>query len=560
MFSTKKQIIHSTFVPLQRTLWYKVFLFFLLGMLSGSWAAPPAIAQDGSTFFHKSTDIPVLDSIIFSNQGELIEETDTTWKEKLSKGDTLAAIENLNELSLLYCNRVNYQQSYDGYWKALLLADAINNEASKAKSYNGLAILYSLYERRDEALKYYLKALNINKKLVANGTLEPSALLSNYRPLAIHYRYDLNVPSARAYLDSCRMVPGPNKLDSTLIEAEYAYLLIQEEKFEEAEKRLLLVETTVKEHLPGYLVVLYTLMGDLYLGSGDYEMSEKFYKNALNRANKHKRHLNYVPDVYEKLSGLYLKMNQPTRAYESLIQANTINTSLYSSRSPNNKYLLEIKDDFRIEKEKQEKLANEQRMALLEREDNIWFLKFIILIVTLFSLIITGFLLFRYLRSKHRSEKEMMEQKRILENQKASEILSLKNKELTGSAVRLIEKDKLLSELKAGLKVLSKNPNSREVNKLVKTINLNANDNWKEFESRFIDVNEGFYERLKGRFPTLNQYDLKICALLKLNFTGKEMARLLGISAESAHTSRYRLRKKFGLEREVSLVDFIDSI
>lgn len=560
MPSTKAQTVNLTFVPIHKIDWQKTLIALVFYALCTNLGLAPVVAQDIRAVTHISTDFPALDSIIFSIQHEFIEETDVTWEEKLSNGDTLGAIENLNAVSLLYCSRINFQQSYDGYWKALLLADGIRDEASKAKSYNGLAILYSLYERRDEALKYYLKALNINKKLVADGTLAPTLLLNNYRPLAIHYRYDLNVTTARAYLDSCRMVLGPNKLDSTLLEAEYAYLLIQEEKYTEAEQTLLQVEKVVKKDLPSYLVVLYTLMGDLYMGDGRYEESEKSYQNALRNANDYKRHLNYVPDVYEKLSELYLKMDKPTRAYESLIRANAINTSLYSSRSPNNKYLLEIKDDFRIEKEKQEKLASEQRLALLEREDRIWLLKFTILAVTLVFLIATGFLLFRYIQSRHKAEKAMLEQKQKLENQKAQEILSLKNKELTGSAVRLIEKDELLSELKAGLKELSKKPDTREINKLVKTINLNATDNWKEFESRFIDVNEGFYERLKERFPSLNQYDLKICALLKLNFTGKEMARLLGISAESAHTSRYRLRKKFGLEREVSLVDFIDSI
>ena len=56
----------------------------------------------------------------------------------------------------------------------------------------------------------------------------------------------------------------------------------------------------------------------------------------------------------------------------------------------------------------------------------------------------------------------------------------------------------------------------------------------------------------------LKQTDLKICALVKLNFPSKDMAKLLGISVESVHTSRHRLRKKLGLERNDNLEEFIN--
>ncbi len=84
--------------------------------------------------------------------------------------------------------------------------------------------------------------------------------------------------------------------------------------------------------------------------------------------------------------------------------------------------------------------------------------------------------------------------------------------------------------------------------------------NWEEFEARFVSINQSFYRRLQEKFPQLSQRDLKLCALIKLNFSSKEMAKLLGISVESAHTSRYRLRKKLNLTREVNLTEFIASV
>ncbi|MEM6380985.1 MAG: helix-turn-helix transcriptional regulator, partial [Bacteroidota bacterium] len=66
-----------------------------------------------------------------------------------------------------------------------------------------------------------------------------------------------------------------------------------------------------------------------------------------------------------------------------------------------------------------------------------------------------------------------------------------------------------------------------------------------------------FYRHLKEKFPKLTQGDLKLCALIKLNFSSKDVAKLMGISVESVHTTRYRLRKKLGLQREDNLTEYI---
>ncbi|MEM6700327.1 MAG: sigma factor-like helix-turn-helix DNA-binding protein, partial [Bacteroidota bacterium] len=84
--------------------------------------------------------------------------------------------------------------------------------------------------------------------------------------------------------------------------------------------------------------------------------------------------------------------------------------------------------------------------------------------------------------------------------------------------------------------------------------------NWKVFEARFVDVNKDFYKRLKKQFPNLTQNDQKLCALVKLDFSSKDIASLLGISVESVHTTRYRLRKKLKLSRDINLKEFIAGI
>jgi len=66
-----------------------------------------------------------------------------------------------------------------------------------------------------------------------------------------------------------------------------------------------------------------------------------------------------------------------------------------------------------------------------------------------------------------------------------------------------------------------------------------------------------FVSRLKKEFPRLSSNDLRICSLLRQNFSTKEIAQNLAIGADSANKARYRIRKKLSLSRKDDLIQFI---
>ena len=212
-----------------------------------------------------------------------------------------------------------------------------------------------------------------------------------------------------------------------------------------------------------------------------------------------------------------------------------------------------------MEQKAQLELIQQQKLERLEHERDVWFLQRVITIGGLGCAILLGFLYFSYIRTRHKSERELLRKEKELELQKANEVLEVKNKELAASALRLIEKDENLNLLKKKIKEVDGKLDARELKKIVRSISVSNDQNWKEFRTRFVSVNKGFYDKMQATFPALSQRDLKLCALIKLNFSCKEMAKLLGISVESAHTSRYRLRKKLNLTRDVNLTEFIAS-
>lgn len=73
-------------------------------------------------------------------------------------------------------------------------------------------------------------------------------------------------------------------------------------------------------------------------------------------------------------------------------------------------------------------------------------------------------------------------------------------------------------------------------------------------------MHQDFFKKLSDKYPMLTNTDKKLCAMLKMNMSSKEIAELTNISVRSVELSRYRLRKKIGLEREDNLTEWIHSV
>ena len=485
-----------------------------------------------------------------------------TYEKALQEGDTLQAIQNLLELSSLYGHEANYAKSYDVLWEALFLADDIRNDMLRADIYAALGRFYSFYRRKEDALKYLQESLDINKRLVANEKLDTVELVHNYYQFTSTYR-EFNEPQiAKAYLDSCMLYykDGKNQVQKSLLQFEKAFVLNAENQKEEALSIMQEIEPWFQENKPSYLVLFYAYWGDMVKGISIMDKSEVLYKKALDISEKYRSHIDFTPLIYEKLSDIYFQRKDYRNAYINNRIAKDLDAQFFDSRSKRNNLLLEIRDEYRIEKERQERLIQKQRLEQLEQEDKILLLQRIILISALFFLLILGAVYVKYTRDKHKAEKEIIRRNKELEIQKGKELLELKNKELAASALQLVEKEELFKDLKRKIRESESSIKKSDLNKILRSVYVDNNKTWDEFRYRFIDVNKEFYDKIFEKFPKLSQGDQKICALIKLNMSSKDMSRLLGISVESVHTSRHRIRKKMKLPRNINLEEYINSL
>ncbi|MEO9892704.1 hypothetical protein [Aurantibacter sp.] len=534
----------------------KIILFVVLYCTVNNTTAQDSNDLNSDELFEKGLELR------FQKPDQSIELLEKAHENYLIEGDTLSAIKTLLEMPYQYGQKVDYAKTYDGLWHALFLADDLDNQAIKASIYTRLGRLYSFYKKEENALEYLNNALKINKELVANNEVDVAVLVQNYYLFCATFR-ELDKPKlAKKYLDSCFLnYNDSNKLIyKSYLKFEKSFVLTKEEKYQEALEIMNEIEPWFLENRPSYLVLVYTYWGDIYRNQNNLNQSEIYYQKAIEISSRYNSHLDFSILVHERLANLYITKGNYEKAYASQSKAKALDAQFFDSRSPLNRPLLEIKDEFRLEKERQEKLIQQQRLEQLEQEDKISFLQQIILLGALVFTLILAFVYISQIRAKHKVEKALIRRNKELEIQKSKELLELKNKELATSALQLVEKDEFLKDIKSKLKGENGNIQTAEINRVLKSISHSNQNNWDEFKLRFTQVNEDFYKQVTTRYPKLSQADQKICALIKLNFSSKEMARLLGISVESVHTTRYRLRKKMGLDRSVNLEDFIANI
>jgi outer membrane protein assembly factor BamB/DNA-binding CsgD family transcriptional regulator len=150
-----------------------------------------------------------------------------------------------------------------------------------------------------------------------------------------------------------------------------------------------------------------------------------------------------------------------------------------------------------------------------------------------------------------------------LKNSNLQTELTFKSKEMANAAFMLISKNNILSEVKSELSAQKEELGARYPEKyydrIVRIIDsgINLEDSWEVFRANFDMIHKNFFRNLKKTYPQLTSNDLKVCALLRLNLSTKDMAQFLGNTVRGVDSARYRLRKKLKLPGETDIVEFL---
>ncbi len=188
----------------------------------------------------------------------------------------------------------------------------------------------------------------------------------------------------------------------------------------------------------------------------------------------------------------------------------------------------------------------------------------ILLISAFIELIIFTYLTVNHFVNAQKEADDLNVQKRVLllEKTKFKNELEEKSKDLITKTADEIANQQGQNEILDLLKNIQSDENKTSNGTLEKVIfklssSIQERPFEKEFLTHFNGVHKGFTNRLMAKHPNLTAKDIKICAYLKMNLSSLEIAKLQGVAKSSINQSRFRIRKKMNLDKEVDLVQYI---
>lgn len=85
-------------------------------------------------------------------------------------------------------------------------------------------------------------------------------------------------------------------------------------------------------------------------------------------------------------------------------------------------------------------------------------------------------------------------------------------------------------------------------------------EDWDKFRKLFEKIYPGFFIKLKQKAPDITVAEQRMAALTRLHLTAKQIASMLGISVDSVHKTRQRLRQRLQVSADSNLEDIIIAI
>ncbi len=492
-----------------------------------------------------------------------------------------------------YSKNKNVFKASKYYYQTIALNDLEKNSDyltyTMARAYNNLGILYyDNFFQNEIALTYYKKSLALllsygkRKKTIERSYSNIANIFYNERLIdsgnyylrkGISYSLKENIVPNVSYRVLAKNHPN---LDSSFYYAQKAFpyystssprnqivfyktladLEVKKNNLKKADSLYQLSQTIAHtNNINSSFASLSAIgRGKISILNNHIDQGIKTISNEIPSLLKRKKY-NQLENVYQTLENAYVKKGDYTNAYKTLKKSNK-NDSIYKAykafkqnngTSIFNEHLHQLK----IEKE-------------VIKSKNSFYLFLISLLLILIIIIFFGYKKFQ---KKHRINNNIIHDKN---NQLHTNINSLRlqsqqaHQELLFKSILINEKQSFLKELASDIKILSSSipiKKKNEFMQLYKKIQINLKENLgNEFEYHFEKVHPHFFKELHLKYHNITKKEVRLAALIKLNFDTKEISEITKQTVTAINTAKSRLKAKLNLTKDQSLYTYIQNI
>jgi tetratricopeptide (TPR) repeat protein len=426
--------------------------------------------------------------------------------------DTISQAQFYDGLSILHKKQKNYEVADAYSEKCIALYALLKDEFKAAMAKSNLALSYKAQGYYEKAYAIYIENLLIYDEFNFNY-----GLMSCYNNMAI-----------------CSNLMGKYKraLEEGLTGLKISHRLGAKE-----------AEADVSIEI-----------GKAYLALGNTKKALDFSLQSLSLANGLVT-LEKRRDAHKILSDVYMTIDDYQLALEHFKSFKLVNDSIFNI----NKSDLVLNLQEKYETAQREKEINE-----LKAEAEISELKRRSIVIVLIIVIIAAILIInREIRRRKKAKALHAVELKLneLEKQRLADELAFKKRELTALALQIAQKNEMFKELKNDL-VATDSEDKINYRQLYKKLDLEkqVDKSWEQFIRAFTETNASFFKELTKQYPEMTKSELRLCALLKMKLSSKDIASILNISDQGIKKARYRLRKKMGMDTQDNLESAIISL
>jgi len=511
---------------------------------------------------HKRLDHELIAATLIFNLGLLYQEqgiydSALIYNEKaatifLAHKDSLKYASCLDLFSSIHNEKGNYFLNLKYATKAAELFHRYGDEVREADAMIKIGQSYAVQKNQRAAIDYYQSAIKLyrkhNDKHWENFGIQKIALA--HLSLDELHKADSAIDYSIQLSDSL----GAIQVLSESYDIKADIFFAREQYNQALEYFRLALNRNTKAADSTFIATTNISIGRCYQELGMYEEAESFYLKMLPISLKMDVKEN-IKTIYQKLSEIYDLTEDQPKAFEYYKKYTGVKDSIYHSEKL--LHFADMQTKYDTERKEQEIALQNQTITILEQRSEIQELLRMRLIVTIVVLVIFFLLGFYvlWLRGKRNKLKQ------DIENERLSHELDLKKRELTTYTLHVIQKNELLENLQNKVKELKHKDSSHdssfsEITRLINTNRLIERD-WDNFKSVFEQVHPDFFTKLRSLYSNISSNELRMAAMMKMNLNSKEMASILNITPDSVKKARYRMRKKFELEEETNVQEYL---
>ncbi len=498
-----------------------------------------------------------------------------------------------NGIGLAKVDIGEYTDALDKYNMALNIYREIKDTEGIALQLQNIGVVHHLVGRTEDALNNYLNAI---AKLETLDDADPGIIANNYTNTAIIF---LTINEKQKALEFFASAENIYKEKNDLAGLAHVYLNkgvlyftidLDSSLFYH---NLALQKYKEQENRTKYATSL-SYVADVYREKGEYEKSAGNYKIAIQILDE-EGFLYGKSAALSGLGSLYRELGDYDNAIINISKALEIAASIdglnlqkialaelaetyYSAGDY--KYAF---DNYRLYKNMSDSLLSMEKLKVIKSleysykaekkqreiekltaDQNLIKTRFRALAVIFFIVLMSLVIIINKQRIIRKKENLNSITQKLLAEEKlklTESELKFRKKLLLNYALRVTEKNNLLSEISIRLKNLDKKTD-KDFSEIIQSIKMNLllpNERY-ELDKMTEQAGADFFSKIDRINPNLTLTEKKVCVFLSFGFNSKDISGIMNISSKTIDNYRSSIRKKLNIHEDDSMNDFFSDM